>query len=875
MQNAPAIDLLTTFKQRLKQTRDELIAMDQRQANIENVVRTTARRTDELLIEAWQAHFGQQSQITMVAVGGYGRNELNIHSDIDLLFLHDFKDSVEASLDAAGVGAFIQFLWDIGLEVGQSVRSVDECLAQANQDITIMTNLLESRFLAGDESRYHRFNEQIRGHSKWTNESFYAAKYAEQDKRHERFDDTTYKLEPNIKKSPGGLRDIQTISWIANKIYGTSDPDSLNSLGLLTEDELELFKASRNTLWSLRNALHILTGRAEDRLLFTHQQDIATRYALKDKPGQLAIEQLMQEYYRAAHDIRRLNEFILQLIDESLGDAKMAQRIELDEVFYIQSGYLGLSDKDTFEKHPEQILHAFNLYQRHHYALKGFSADCARAIREARPLINDDFRKNPRNLKLFLALFKRETGLTHTLRKMHQFGVLGTFLPAFGKIEGQMQHDLFHAYTVDAHTIMVIRNLRRCAVERFQHELPDISDLMQRTDKCYRLYLAALFHDIAKGRGGNHDILGAEDARDYCEQLGLPQADTEMISWLVLNHLKMSTISQREDLSDSDVIQRFAELTGNQECLDNLYLLTVADIRGTSTSTWTAWKGHLLRQLYSATSALFRERATGQLDSDSEVAPKVQIESKRIRTLALLENRIPKDRLDQYWAMLDDEYLLTYAPDTIAWHAEAICQASVLDLPVVEIRYIADIEAGQYLIYTADTDVLLGTVTSIIEQSGQNIVQARIHEANPGFTVLIFTVTSDHTESDLQDLEDLEVYRDRMRNALLQVREHRAPIKKLIPRRLQQFHIEPNIRFAEAQDEQTTTMSITSLDQPGLIHIIATAIAKCHIRLVSAHITTVGEKAEDRFIISQANTKQALNDHQQACLEAALLKALK
>ena len=872
MENASTIDLLTTFKQRLNQTRDELIAMDQRQANIENVVRATARRTDEILIDAWQAHFGQQTSITMVAVGGYGRNELNIHSDIDLLFLHDFKGSVEASLDAAGVGSFIQFLWDIGLEVGQSVRSVDECLVQANQDITIMTNLLESRFLAGDEIRHQHFNEQIREHSEWTNESFYAAKYEEQNKRHGRFDDTTYKLEPNIKKSPGGLRDIQTISWIANKVYGTSDPDSLNSLGLLTEAELELFKASRNTLWSLRNALHILSGRAEDRLLFTHQQDIATRYTLKDKPGQLAIEQLMQEYYRAAHDIRRLNEFILQLIDESLGDAQTAQRVELDEFFYIQSGYLGLSDKDTFEKHPEQILRVFNLYQRHHYALKGFSADCARAVREARPLINDDFRKNPRNLKLFLALFKRETGLTHTLRKMHQFGVLGAFLPAFGKIAGQMQHDLFHAYTVDAHTIMVIRNLRRCAVERFDHELPEISDLMQRTDKRHRLYLAALFHDIAKGRGGNHDKLGAEDARDFCVQLSLPQADIEMISWLVLNHLKMSTISQREDLSDGDVIQRFAELTGNQECLDNLYLLTVADIRGTSTSTWTAWKGHLLLQLYNATSALFRERATGQQGLDSEATPEKQIESKRIRTLALLGNSIPQDRLDQYWAMLDEEYLLTYAPDTIAWHAEAICQASVLDLPVVEIRYIADLEAGQYLIYTADTDVLLGTVTSIIEQSGQNIVRARIHEANPGFTVLIFTVTSDRTETDLQDLD---VYRDRMRNALLQVREHRAPIKKLIPRRLQQFHIEPNIRFSESQDEQSTTMRITALDQPGLIHIIATAIARCHIRLVSAHITTVGEKAEDRFIVSQANTKQALNDHQQACLKAALLKALK
>ncbi len=865
MSTIGASDLLTTFKQRLKDARTELIAMNQRQANIEKVVRATAARTDEILIEAWQAHFRQASQITMVAVGGYGRNELNIHSDIDLLFLHDFSDSIEQSLDDSGIGAFIQFLWDIGLEVGQSVRSVEECLMQANQDITIMTNLLESRFLAGDKARYQRFNQQIREHSSWTNESFYAAKHEEQLNRHERFDDTTYKLEPNIKKSPGGLRDIQTISWIANKIYGTSDPDSLNSLGLLTEDELDLFKASRNTLWSIRNALHILNGRAEDRLLFTHQQDIAARYGFTDKPGQLAIEQLMQEYYRAAHDIRRLNEFILQLIDESLGDAQASQRIELDEFFYIQSGYLGLSSKDTFAQNPGQILRVFNLYQRHHYALKGFSADCARAIREARPLIDEVYRENPQNLTLFLAIFKRETGLTHTLRKMHQFGVLGAFLPVFGKIEGQMQHDLFHAYTVDAHTIMVVRNLRRCAMERFRHELPDITDLALRTDKRYRLYLAALFHDIAKGRGGNHDKLGAEEARIYCEKLGLPRADTDMIVWLVLEHLKMSTISQREDLSDGDVIQGFAELTGNQERLDNLYLLTVADIRGTSASTWTAWKGHLLRQLYLATSALFSEH-----EHDTE--PASQIETKRAGTLALLENRIPRERFDQYWAMLDEEYLHMYAPDTIAWHAEAICQASALDLPVVEIRYITEIEAGQYLIYTADTDVLLSTVTSVIEQLGQNIVQARIHAANPGFTVLIFTVTSDHTESDLQDLDS---HRERMRSALLQAREHRAPIKKMIPRRLQQFHIEANIRFTIAQDEQTTIISITALDQPGLIHIIATAVAKCRIRLISAHITTVGEKAEDRFIVSQRNTKQALNKKQQTCLKDALLKALK
>jgi [protein-PII] uridylyltransferase len=429
-----------------------------------------------------------------------------------------------------------------------------------------------------------------------------------------------------------------------------------------------------------------------------------------------------------------------------------------------------------------------------------------------------------------------------------------------------MQHDLFHAYTVDAHTIMVIRNLRRSAVDRFEPELPIITTLMHSTGKRFRLYLAALFHDIAKGRGGNHDALGAKDARDFSEKLGLKKPDVDMISWLVLNHLKMSKVSQREDLSDHEVIQNFAQLTGDQEHLDNLYLLTVADIRGTSASTWTAWKGHLLNQLYSATTRLFGQQDGDTSDSDS------QISDKRATTLALLDNKIERERLDQYWTMLDEEYFSTYPAKTIAWHAKAICEASALDLPVVQARYFSDLEAEQYFIYTADSDVLLGTLTGVIDQLGQNIVQARIHAANPGFTVLIFTVTSDAGEHDKSTLEE---HSQRMRNALLEAREHRPPIKKLIPRRLQQFNVDPSIRFSETQDEQTTIMSITALDQPGLIHLIATAMAKCHIRLISAHITTVGEKAEDRFIVSQPNTRQALNDTQQAGLQEVLLKALK
>ena len=858
-------DFTETYKQRFRQAHEAIIALHEQHEDIEKLVSQTARQIDDILIDAWRTVFPGMASVSLLAVGGYGRSELNVHSDIDLLFLHSFEAPADKALEDFGLSEFIQFLWDIGLEVGHSVRTIDECRALANQDITIMTNLLEARLLSGEQALFDEFDHQLRENTSWTNKSFYQAKVDEQISRHERFDDTAYKLEPNIKKSPGGLRDIQTISWIANKIYGTSDPDSLQSLGLLTKDELGVFKDSRNALWSFRNALHIQAGRAEDRFLFSHQQDIATHYGFADTPEQLAIEQLMQQYYRAAHDIRRLNELILQLIDEQLHHNEAAIRVDLSADFYVENGYLSISNPQAFEQKPSLLLEVFSVYQTHHHTLKGFAANCVRAIRVARTLIDKDFLDKPAHLKIFLQLFKHEMGLTHTLRKMHKYGVLGAFLPVFGEIEGQMQHDLFHAYTVDAHTIMVIRNLRRSVLDKFAHELPSVTQLMQGTEKRFRLYLAALFHDIAKGRGGNHDKLGAVDAQDFCEKLKLDKSDGELVSWLVLNHLKMSKVSQREDLSDPQVIQNFADLVGNREYLDNLYLLTVADIRGTSASTWTAWKGHLLGQLHAATRELFKQQASGIQDTAQ------QIEDLQSQTIALLEAPIADKTLQQYWDMLDEEYFLTYSPKTIAWHADAICHASALELPLVETRYIKELEAEQYLVYTADTDVLLSTITAVIDRFNQNIVLARIHAANAGFTVLIFTVTSEQGQPDDDTLTEHTLS---MRQALLESRDHPAPIKKLIPRRLKQFDVQPSVSFSDTENTQQTTLSITALDQPGLIHLIATALASCRVRLISAHITTVGEKAKDRFIVCQPNSRTALSEEQMQCVHEALLEAL-
>ncbi len=855
---------LSTAKQHLKANRTQLLALHHNDAPIDQVVAATSKLADDLLTQIWPQHFGADSALSLLAVGGYGRSELNLHSDIDLLLLSQRALDKTTAYQAE---QFIQFLWDLGLEVGHSVRSLNQCIKQAKSDVGIMTNLLEARLLIGDQKLHEALQQTIRKQSVWPNKAFFAAKVTEQQTRHANFEDTAYKLEPNLKGSPGGLRDIQTISWMANRIFGHYDIESSAVEGFLEQGELQSLIDNRRLLWRLRNSLHALSGRCEDRLLFNYQTEIATQFGLSDNPEQRAIEQLMQQYYRAAKETRRLNEFLLQQIEDSFSTQKPKILKCRDGRFEIINGHLRHKEPQLFTEQPNALLDAFAIYQRDE-RINDFSAATVRAIRANLHLIDDHFRSQPDNLSTFLGIFRHDKSLTRTLRKLDTYGVLGRFLPVYGRIAGQMQHDLFHAFTVDAHSLLAVRNLRRFAQPKYHDEFPELNTVMQTTNSRHCLYLAGLFHDIAKGRGGDHHSKGAVDARNYCTQLRMPPEEVELVAWLVLNHLQMSKVSQREDLSDSEVIDNFAELVGNQSYLDHLYLLTVADICATSATTWTAWKGHLLSQLYNKTT-----RAFGNAEQERVVDNNVKIERRKKATSELLNSKVPTESLERFWTMLDDEYVLSHRPATMAWHGEQICSASALDMPVVDARYLEEYEAQQYFIYTADSPYIVPTITEAFDQRGQNIVQAKIHSANPGFTILLFTVTALHKEHAPQKAQ-LSEDADWVRNALVAPHSQSTPKKRFIPRAMKQFDFEPEISIIVNDGQGTLSVNLVALDQPGLIHKISNVFAQCQVKLVSANITTVGEKVEDSFVVAHPAKDQALDAAEAKTLKAALAKAL-
>lgn len=857
---------LVAFKAALKQGRQSLIAMHQQRQPISEIVRASSDLIDDLLCCAWDSLCAECSpaQLSLIAVGGYGRQELNLNSDIDLLILSEqaLPDTATAQIES-----LIQLLWDLNLEVGHSVRTLAECVELASQDVTIFTNLLEARPLRGDAGLNQQLQASIRDQAIWPNQRFYEAKLAEQIARHDSFDDTAYKLEPNLKSSPGGLRDIQSISWMANRIHGISKLEDAAVDGLLTLGERDVLIKQRDLLWQIRNCLHVLSKRDENRILFNYQPEIAEHFGFSTNEEQLAVEQLMQQYYRAAKDIRRLNEFILQQIGDSFNTAPDIVHDCDDSRFMVVNGYLAHKESDIFEKDPSAMLGIFSVYQLDSN-IKNFSAATVRAIRTRHHLIDDAFRADPKNLQTFLLFFIDDHALTRTLRKLDLYGVLGRFLPVYGRIAGQMQHDLFHAYTVDAHSLFVIRNLRHFAQNEFNHEFPELSEVMSRTALRHRVYLAGLFHDIAKGRGGNHDKLGAIDAKEYCTKLGMPLEDVELVSWLVLHHLQMSKVSQREDLSDEMVIQAFAQRVGNQVYLDNLYLLTVADIRATSPETWTAWKGHLLSQLYNKTTRHFTN-----LDEERVVDNKAKRTRRKRATATLLKGKVNGDTLAQYWLMLDDDYISSHRPSTMAWHASQICSASALDMPVVDARYLKEYEAQQYVIYTADSPYVLPAVTGAFDELGQNILQAKIHAANPGFTILLFTVSTLAKLQQTPSKKTLSNDATQVRDALISSSFRSPPKKLLMPRLLKEFEHESKIEVSPITDLGNLSIEIEALDEPGLINKISNVFAECHVRLISANITTVGEKAEDTFWVGHPSKTQSLTREHKVALEIGL-KAL-
>ena len=613
-----------------------------------------------MLRSAWQLHVGAHAkEVNLIAVGGYGRGELHPCSDIDVLILLPKSEVVAAE---AGIERFLAFLWDIGLEVGHSVRTIDDCQRESAADVSVATTFIEARLLCGPDHLFQSMRRALAQDKVWSSKAFFEAKVAEQQSRHHRYHDTGYNLEPNVKASPGGLRDIQTIGWVAKRHFGAETLDELIGHGFLTDAELRKLRQAQAFLWKVRFALHTITGRREDRLLFDHQIRIAKQFGYEDATYTLAVEQFMQRYYRTVMDVSLLNEMLLQLFREAILNEGENTIVPLNPRFQIRNDYLEVTSDDTFVRNPSAILELFRLMQENP-DIRGVRATTIRLLGRHLWLIDEEFRQNPRHHRLFLELLRAPAGVTHELRRMNLYGVLGRYIPAFGRVVGRMQYDLFHAYTVDAHILFVLRNLRRMALPRFEHELPEMSRLFATLQRPELAYLAALFHDIAKGRGGDHSDLGSVDAEAFCLEQGLTRYDARLVAWLVRNHLLFSVTAQKKDISDPKVIQDFARTVGDQTHLDYLYLLTVADVRGTNPKLWNSWKASLFHDFYERVRRALRRGIESPVDRVELVA---ETKAKALELLA--HEHVQPERAATIWARMNDIYFLRYAPAEVAWH---------------------------------------------------------------------------------------------------------------------------------------------------------------------------------------------------------------
>jgi [protein-PII] uridylyltransferase len=628
-------------------------------------------------------------------------------------------------------------MWDIGLEVGHSVRTIDDCQRESAADVSVATTMIEARLLFGPESLFESMRRALAPERVWPTRDFFEAKVAEQTARHHRYHDTAYNLEPNVKSSPGGLRDIQTIGWVAKRHFGGDSLEELVEHGFLARSELRKLKTAQAFLWKIRFALHVLTNRREDRLLFDHQIRLAKMFGYEDATYTLAVEQFMQRYYRTAMDVSLLNEMLLQLFREAILTGPNTATVPVNPRFQIRNDYVEITHDDVFDRYPSAMLELFVVIEQNP-AIRGVRASTIRQLTRHLWLIDEEFRQHPRNHRLFFEILRAPTGVTHELRRMNLYGVLGRYIPAFGRIVGRMQYDLFHAYTVDAHTLFVVSNLRRLAMAKYDHEFPELSRIMQSLPKQELAYVAAIFHDIAKGRGGDHSELGAVDAEAFCLEQGLSVYDARLVAWLVRNHLVLSVTAQKKDISDPKVIHEFAKHVGDQNHLDYLYVLTVADVRGTNPKLWNNWKSSLFAGFYQRTREALRRGLESPIDQDQLIAET----QARARELTARDG-LTEATVQAIWQRFTDGYFLRHTPEEIAWHTLMLEQHDGDGGSLVSVQQQSGRGGTGISTYTSHRQHSFARTTALLDQLGLTIVDARITPTADGFSLDVYHVLED------------------------------------------------------------------------------------------------------------------------------------
>ena len=833
------------------------------------MMRSLARHVDTALVELW-GQVGMPAGAALVAVGGYGRGELFPHSDVDVVVLLP-EDALNAEGHPAQalhavIGSFVTACWDIGLEVGSSVRSVQDCLAEAARDVTVQTALLESRWVCGARRLYGHFRDSQ--NAAMDPRAFLRAKTLEMQQRHVKYEDTPYALEPNCKESPGGLRDLQVVIWVARAAGLGRTWRELAAKGLITAFEASQLVKHEGTLKLVRARLHMVAGRREDRLVFDLQTAVAESFGYQATKavvnGQRSSEVLMHRYYWAAKAVTQLNQILMLNIEERINGLQGAPMRPISDKFLERGGMLEVASDDLYQRDPHAILETFLVYQQT-VGPKGLSARTLRSLYNARTLMDAKFRRDPVNHATFMKILKASSGQTHAFRLMNETSVLGRYLWVFRRIVGQMQHDLFHVYTVDQHILMVLRNVRRFFIPDHTHEYPFCSQLASTFDRPWVLYIAALFHDVAKGRGGDHSELGKLEARRFCRDHGVDGEDAELIEFLVTQHLTMSRIAQKEDLSDPDVVAEFASLIGSERRLTALYLLTVADIRGTSPRVWNAWKGKLLEDLYRVA---LRALGGARPNLDAEIEAK-KLEARLLLNLASLPGTVEVP----LWRTLELSYFARHDANEIAWHTRSLVDLVDSPVSVVRARLSPLGEGLQVLVYAADRQDLFARTCGYFDSAHFNILDAKVHTTATGYALDTFQVINPHFDVQHQtQYRDLIAYVEtQLSLALAETGPLPEPSRGRISRRVRSFPVTPRVTLRPDERAQRWLLGVSASDRSGLLYAISRVLANHNINLQLAKITTLGERVEDTFLIDGPALQQ---NRMQLQIETEMLDAI-
>ena len=863
----PSVQVLKAALQAGQSQLDDIF-QEHKENRINELVHARAWLVDQILRMAWQ-QYSWPEEAALVAVGGYGRRELHPQSDVDLLIL--LGNGLDASSWHRCTQEFITFIWDLGLQIGSSVRTLGDCCEQAKNDITIATSLIESHTIIGKADLREQAFDWVISEQAWGNEAFYKARIESQQERHRRTNDTEYNLEPNIKNSPGGLRDIQTIGWIGKRHFGLSNMAQLAGHNYLNKSELDTLRKSTDYLWTIRYALHLIAKRPEERLLFDHQRKLATFFGYEDNEEELAVEQFMHRYYRTAMHLAELNQTLLQLFDQGILHAHEADLVvSINRRFELRNGRLQACYPSLFLRQPFAMMEAFVILAQHPQC-QAIGAECKRLIQTYRHLIDDKYRRDIRVNSLFMELLRSPQRMSHTLLEMQRQGVLGDYLPAFNRIVGRMQHDMYHIYTVDAHCMKVVKKMRELLLPKERERFPVASRLVHQLPKIELLYIAGFFHDIGKGSGRDHSVVGAEEVRHFCKQHQLGKWDTELVSWLVRHHLLMSMTAQKRDISNPDIIHEFATKMGDQLHLDYLYVLTVSDINATNPALWNNWRASLLRQLYTATNRVLR------LGLDVPVNHQGLIEQSQIDARKLLQaQRFNPASVMRLWKNLGDDYFIRENAKTIAWHTRTILNHQI-EGPLVAISEtsFSAFEGGtQIFVYTQDKANLFAVLCAILGQLNLDIQDARIITTEDGHSMDTFIVLDSHGNTINETPTLLEQLQERLTQALLYPNDFAYIVQQRQPRAHKLFNQPSSVSLTNPEGRIWTRLELFSADRPGLLAQVGLVFMRLGISLQKAKIQSIGGRVEDVFFITLNNGHRISDEGLLAKLENDICSSL-